>query len=83
MNNGGPVSFSIRTVPHALSYAARKLHEGEIYMEESRNVTQTISFDYYVTPHTEYSAVCGATNYVNIIKYKIWINYLTILKFLP
>jgi len=52
-------------------------------MEQSRNVTQTISFDYYVTPHTEYSTVCGAINYINIIKYKIWIKYLTILKFLP
>jgi hypothetical protein len=51
-------------------------------MEESRNVTHTISFDYYVTPHTEYSTVCDAMNYVNVIKYKIWIKYLIILKFL-
>ena len=51
------------------------------YTEESRNVTQAISFDYYVTPHTEYSTVCGAINYVNTVKYKIWIKYLTLLKF--
>jgi len=52
-------------------------------MEQSRNVTQTISFDYYVTPHTEYFTVCGAINYVNTLKYKIWVKYFTIPTFLP
>ena len=85
MNNWEPVGFSIRTVLQVLSYVSRNLHEGEKidqYMEQSRNVTQAISYDYYVTPHREYCTVCGTINYVNITEYKTRIKYLIVLKFL-